>query len=319
MLSLDDFKPVMLEDRDFFRQFYARYPQVHSDNTFTNMVCWNHYASYSYAKVGDNVVLASTIDGKTRFRPPMGPKNPPLMKNLFHLMAETGGVEQIILIDPATAGWMQSIYPRVEIAPDRDQAEYVYRADDLAELQGRDYLYIRREINKFRRTYASSTVEPISSANCDQVKEYLDKWYAYKNHDDGLAGHEKEAVLYSLDHMKELGLSGLAIRVDGQIGAMSIFEGMNRDTALIHFEKGLPEYEGIYKVINQEAATLLSRNYEFINRESDLGVPGLREAKMRYHPHHMVEVYSATRPKIECPIHCFTKRLCGDKCCKCEG
>ncbi len=318
MLSFDDFRPVTLEDRDFFRQFYARYPQVHSDNTFTNMVCWNHYAGYSYASVGDNVILASTIDGKTRYRAPMGPQNRPLMNDLLRLAADAGDNDQIILIDPTTAGWMQSSYPRIGLAPDRNQAEYVYKADDLARLPGHDYLYIRREINKFWRTYASSTIEPISSANYDQIKEYLDKWYTSKNNNNGLAGHEKEAVLYSLDNMEALGLSGLTIRVDGQIGAMSIFERMNKDMALVHFEKGLPEYDGIYKVINQETATLLSRDYEFINRESDLGVPGLREAKMRYHPHHMVEVYSATLPETDCMLRCFSKRACHVKCCKSE-
>ncbi len=317
MLSLDDFKPVTMKDRDFFRQFYSRYQQTHSDNTFTNMVCWNHYAKYSYANIGDNVVLASTIDGKTRLRPPMGPQNPSLVKDLVRLAADVGDTEQIILLDQATADWMQSVFHRIDIVPDRDQAEYVYKAEDLAKLPGRDYLYIRREINKFRRTYPSAIAEPISSANCDKVKEYLDQWYATKNHDGGLAGYEKEAVFYSLDNMKELGLSGLTINVDGQIGAMSIFEGMSRDTALVHFEKGLPEYEGIYKVINQETASLLSKDYEFINRESDLGIPGLREAKMRYHPHHMVEVYSATQPKMSCKLHCFAKRCCV-KCCLSE-
>lgn len=318
MLSFDDFKPVTLKDRDFFRQFYSLYPQTHSDNTFTNMVCWNHYANYSYANIGDNVILASTIDGKTRFRMPMGPQNPSLVKDLVRLAAEVDDTEQIILIDPATAGWMQSIYRRIDLVPDRDQAEYVYRAEDLATLPGRGYLYIRREINKYRRTFVSSAAEPISSANCNEIKKYLDQWYATKNNDGGLAAYEKEAVLYSLDHMKDLGLSGLAIRVDGQIGAMSIFEGMNRDTALIHFEKGLPEYEGIYKVINQEAASLLSKDYEFINRESDLGIPGLREAKMRYHPHHMVEVYSASRPKMSCKLHELAKCVCCHKCCTSE-
>ena len=128
MLSFEDFKPVTLEDWDFFRQFYSLYPQTHSDNTFTNMVCWNHYANYSYAHIGDNVVLASTIDGITRYRPPMGPQNPPLVKDLLRLAADAGDSEQIILIDPATAGWMRSIYRRMELVPDRDQAEYVYRA-----------------------------------------------------------------------------------------------------------------------------------------------------------------------------------------------
>ena len=70
---------------------------------------------------------------------------------------------------------------------------------------------------------------------------------------------------------------------------------MTPDIALVHFEKGLPDCEGIYKAINNEAAVRLAKNFAYINRESDLGVAGLREAKLRYHPHHMVEVFSMKR------------------------
>jgi hypothetical protein len=76
---------------------------------------------------------------------------------------------------------------------------------------------------------------------------------------------------------------------------MSLFEQLNSDTALVHFEKGMPDCEGIYKEINAETAALLRDEFTYINRESDLGVAGLREAKMRYHPHHMVEVFSVKR------------------------
>ncbi len=314
MLSLDDFKPVTLEDKEFFRQFYARYPQVHSDNTFTNMVCWNHFANYSYAKVNGNVVLASTIDGKTHFRPPIGPQNPALLKDLLRLTTRTEEGRPIILIDPATADWMQSLHPRLEVIADRDQSEYVYQATDLAGLQGRNYLYIRRDINKFKRNHTYS-VEPIAPENSHHVKDFLDQWYASRSHEDGsVASQEREAVLYGLDYMAETGFSGLTINVDGKICAMSMFERLNPDTALIHFEKGLPEYDGIYKVINQETAIRLSQEFTYINRESDMGVPGLREAKMRYHPHHMVEVYTASMPKPCCKIQCFAKRMCGAHC-----
>jgi hypothetical protein len=51
MLTQENFKPVTLEDRAFFERHYAQYPQTHSDNTFTNMVFWNHYAHYKYAYV----------------------------------------------------------------------------------------------------------------------------------------------------------------------------------------------------------------------------------------------------------------------------
>ena len=80
---------------------------------------------------------------------------------------------------------------------------------------------------------------------------------------------------------------------------MSLFEGLNRDTALVHFEKGLPDCKGIYRAVNAETAKILARDYVYINRESDMGVEGIREAKTRYHPHHMVEVHMLMRDELE--------------------
>ncbi len=76
MLTQENFKPVTLDERAFFERHYTQYPQTHSDNTFSNMVCWNHYAHYQYAYVEKNLIIASTIDNITRFRPPIGPRNP---------------------------------------------------------------------------------------------------------------------------------------------------------------------------------------------------------------------------------------------------
>ena len=95
------------------------------------------------------------------------------------------------------------------------------------------------------------------------------------------------------------GLDTGNIRAEGKIGAISLFEGQNEDTALVHFEKGLPDCKGIYRAINAETAKILARRYTYINRESDMGVEGIREAKMRYHPHHMVEVHMVSREELE--------------------
>jgi|SRR5208337_1070139 len=295
MLSQEDFKPVTLADRTFFEQHYALYPQVHSDNTFTNMICWNHYAQYTYAFVEKNVILASTIDNTTRFRPPIGPRNPTLLRSLIRLASDVSDNEPIVLIDPETALWMRDVCPGINLVPDRNHFEYVYRATDLAELPGKNYLTIRRQINKFRKN-CTNVVEPISKENWEDVKRFLIEWCEWKGCEgDPVLAHEKEAVFFALDHFDQLPVRGLIIRVFSKVGAISLFEPMNNDTALVHFEKGLPDCEGIYKAINNEAAVRLAKKFTYINRESDLGVPGLREAKLRYHPHHMVEVYSMKR------------------------
>ena len=292
MLTIDDFRPVTLEDRTVFFNHYSKYPQAHSDNTFTNMVCWNHYANYRYALINGSILLSSTIDGVIRFRAPIGPRDPELLREVIRLAFAVGDKEPVVLIDQPTSLWIQSLCPKVHIIPDRNHFEYVYRARDLADLSGGSYLNIRRQLNRFRKNCAYA-VEPITVENTDEVKCFLVKWCEWKGcEDDPVLAHEKEAIFYAVDHFVELGISGLIIRVDRNIGAMSLFEPLNTETALVHFEKGLPDCEGIYKAINAETADLISKDYIYINRESDLGVPGLREAKMRYHPDHMVEAYS---------------------------
>jgi len=293
MLSPDDFMPVTLADRDFFTRHYELYPQTHSDNTFTNMVCWNHYTHYTYAYVEKNIIIASTIGSVTRFRPPIGPHNPALLRSLIRFASDVSDNEPLMLIDPDIARWIQQTCPGINLVPDRNDFEYVYRAADLAELPGKNYRTIRRQVNKFKRNCAT-TVESVSRDNWEEVKRFLIEWCEWKGCEDGdpVLAHEKDAVFFAIDHFNELPLRGLAIRVVGKVGAISLYERLNSDTALIHFEKGLPDCEGIYKAINNEVAAHLAQHFTYINRESDLGVTGLREAKMRYHPHHMVEVYS---------------------------
>jgi hypothetical protein len=298
VLSTTDFKPVTLEDRDFFVKHYQRFPQSHSDNTFTNMVCWNDYAHYRYAYVEDCIVLSSTIAEMTRFRPPIGPHNPDLLREVMMLAAQSEEELPFVILDPETKDWMAGLYPELEFHPERRYSEYVYLATELAELPGKGFLTIRHQLNRFRKT-CTPQVEEIGEGNISEIREFLDQWCEWKDcESDPTLASEKDAVIFAISHYRELELSGLAIRSEGKIGAMSLFEGLNKDTALVHFEKGLPDCKGIYRAINAETAKILARDYTYINRESDMGVEGIREAKMRYHPHHMVEVHMLKRDDL---------------------
>jgi len=298
MLSGSDFSPVTMEERNLFLSHYRKFPQVHSDNTFSNMICWNPYAHYRYAYLRENILISSTIEGKTSFRTPIGPRDPGLLADLLDLCAREGDVIPLWIVDAADRAWILSEYPDLPLTPDRNYFEYVYRSEDLASLPGKDYVSIRHHLNRFRKN-CKPAVEAIGLDNRDEVNAFLIKWCEWKNCDDEpFLAHETEALTCALSHMEELGLSGLLIRVMDKIGAIALFEPLNDDTLVVHFEKGLPDCEGIYKAINAETALYTRDKFRFINRESDMGVPGLREAKTRYHPHHMVEVWGATRADI---------------------
>jgi len=302
MLTRADFSPVTMEDRPLFVSHYQRFPQVHSDNTFTNMVCWDSYAHYRFAHVRDSIIISSTIAGRTKFRPPIGRYDPELLEDLIVLCLQEGDDAPLVLVDAEARARIAQQYPDLPLYPDRNYFEYVYRAEDLAMLPGRQYLNIRRHLNRFRKN-CNPIVEEIGEDNRDQVEEFLHEWCEWKNCDgEPFLAFEKEALLCAISHLQELGLSGLLIRVLGRVGAISLFEPLNDTTMVVHFEKGLPDCEGIYNAINAESAERVKDRFLFINRESDMGVPGLREAKLRYHPHHMVEVFYATRDDLEALI-----------------
>ncbi len=96
--------------------------------------------------------------------------------------------------------------------------------------------------------------------------EFLVKWCESKRcNDNFILAHEVEAVFYAVEHFTKLPLRALLIRVNSQVAAISLFERLNANTALIHFEKGLPEYDEICKVINAETAAVLASEVEYIN------------------------------------------------------
>jgi len=299
LLKDSDYRPVTLQDRETFARHYLRYPQVHSDNTFTNMVCWSHYAHYRYASKDDCLLISSVTDGHTTFRPPIGPRNPDLLAEVLDLACCGEGPNALAILDQGSREWISQIYPGLIMHPQRDYFDYVYLATDLANLPGKRYQTIRHQLNQFYRNCKPS-IEPITEANAPEMLEFLEAWCVWKDcNSETLLANEKEAVVYALTHMASLGLQGIAIRVDGSIMAMAIYERLNQDTAVVHFEKALLECKGIYRAINAEAARILVNDYAYINRESDMGMPGLRDIKTKYHPHHMEEVYMVKREDLD--------------------
>ncbi len=290
MIKLEDFNPITIDEKAVFDSHYSKYPPTHSENMFTTLVSWHHFVQPYYLLRGENLVIMTLIDGIPRVRPPSGPRDRKLFRELMELSKEHGTEYKMVLIDCETRDWLSSSFKCVDFIKHEDYFDYVYLAKDLAELRGKKYLKIRNKINKFNRQF-DYVVEPLCEQNIAEIREFLKRWCLWKDCDsDPLLENERIAVMYTIENCFELELCGLAIRIDGEIQAVTVFESMNPETAVIHFEKAMPDYEGLYQVINKESAKHIAKEKRFINRQSDLGIPGLRTAKQRYHPHHMVEV-----------------------------
>jgi len=299
LLSLNDFKRISLEDKPVFDRHYTKYPTVHSDNLFTTMISWMDYSNYHYAVVDENIVIMTQLNNEIRLRPPSGKQNVELLKQVLSLAVKEGSDEPFGVVNVKIKEWISKEFPKLKFLEHRDYFDYVYRSSDLASLPGSSYSKIRNRLNKFIKKYEYAT-EVISDENMDEVNEFLKRWCLWKDcESDEILANEKKAILYSMSHFFDLGLSGIIIRVEGNIEALAVYEAMSPDTAVVHYEKGSPYFDGIYKAINMETAKILQKDYTFINREEDMGIAGLRKAKMSYRPHHMVEVYHVNKKDIK--------------------
>lgn len=298
MLSLDDFKPITLDDKPLFDKHYENYPPIHSDNIFTTLISWKGYSNYNFTFLDDNLIIYSNINNKIRFRPPSGKFKKDVFDQVINLAKKQDSDYPFGVIDLKTKEWMSKVYPKIKFEEHRDFYDYVYLSKDLAELQGSSYAKIRNRLNKFKKNN-EYLVEKISEENMNEIQEFLKRWCLWKDcESDPILENEKKAILYSMSKFFDLKLSGILFRINNAIESIAVFEGMNPATAVVHYEKGSPDYDGIYKAINQETAKLLQNNYKFINREPDMGIPGLRRAKLSYQPHHMVEVFHVDRHSL---------------------
>jgi uncharacterized protein len=291
MINLSDFSPVSLEDRDLIQDYFTRFPQAHTEYLYTGLICWSHYTPAFYTVRDGSLIIMNMLAGKPQFRPPVGARNDLVLMEVLELAKKEGGAKAVIGIDEPAKEWIQRARPDIKVSDDRDFYDYVYLAKNLAQLPGKQYLNQRNHLNKFRRKYAHS-IESIDRRNREEVAEFLKRWCLAKDCEgDEMLEEEKKAILFCMDHFFELELSGIIIRIDGMIQALSVWEQLNKETAAIHYEKAMPEYDGIYPAINNEAAKILAKDYKYINRESDLGISGLRTAKERLHPDHMETLY----------------------------
>ena len=299
MLSKDDFKPITLGDKPVFDKFYKKYPPVHSDYVFTTLISWMDYADYNFTVYKENLIIYSDIGGQVRFRPPIGEYKKEVFDEVLKLAIKENSDFPFGMIDEKTKDWMSEVYPSFKFVEHKNYFDYVYRSKDLAELSGSDYSKIRNRLNKFNRRY-KHRVEEIDENNISDIKKFLKRWCLWKDcGSDPLLDNERKAILFSMNNFFELDLSGIVIEIGDKVEAVSVFEQMNKDTAVIHYEKASPDYFGIYKAINKEAANILQKKVRFINRESDMGIPGLRRAKKSYRPDHMIKVYHLDKESID--------------------
>ncbi len=289
-----EFEPIRLEDREIFNEFFSRYQPDTSELTFTNLFIWRSFFGIEWSLYKNWLLIICTENPRSIYAlPPIGPPSRLwVIRTLFKWMKEEAGV-RVPRIERADELLISEIQDQREfmIEPTRNHFDYVYLTDELVKLPGKRYMRKRQQTNRFKNSYSFEYV-PLENAHMERCIELTGQWCDLKRCDEelNLMG-EKEAVLEALNNYQTLELCGGAIMIDGVIEAFALGEMLNNKTAVIHVEKANQEIRGIYQIINQQFCENQWKYIPYMNREQDLGVEGLRQAKQSYQPYKLIEKF----------------------------
>lgn len=213
-----------------------------------------------------------------------------LFDQIVLLAKENGQSLHMHCMSQEEADMIEKWYPGMyQTTSRRQDSDYIYLREKLATLSGKKLHGKRNHINRFEENHPDWTYEPISSANEDECAKMAMRWCLDNCADDEQNWiHDKidesKLVVYAIRHRDELGMKGGALRVGGEIIAITLGEELTPDTFVVHFEKAFYDVQGAYPMINREFVRNELENYTYVNREEDLGEEGLRKAKLSYRP-----------------------------------
>ncbi len=297
------FKAITLDDKEIITNFTLQSPYKNCDFSFANMCSWRFLYNSEYAVIDDFLLIRFWIENNDRpvYMCPVGKGD--LSSSLERLeqdSLEHGHPLWLLGITPDGKINLEKAFPGgFRYIPDRDFFDYIYLREDLVNLTGKKYQPKRNHINKFIKQYRYEYM-PITPELVPECLELERKWYkANRTEEDAEElSYERRSLTYALQHARELGLVGGSICVDHQIIAFSFGAPINEDTFAVHVEKADINYDGAYSMINKEFAAHIPEKYTYVNREEDLGIPGLRQAKLSYHPAILLEKYTAIKKTV---------------------
>ncbi|MBQ6718758.1 MAG: DUF2156 domain-containing protein [Oscillospiraceae bacterium] len=291
------FQRVNLSQKDQYEAILMAEQARGCEYSFANVYLWG---LQSLAFLQDCVLRFSHFHGKSVYPYPIGTGDKHAAITEILRDAEERGIPcRIIGITERDKEELEQLFPGTfYIKAERDSFDYVYDINDLADLRGRKFQSKRNHFNRFCADHPDHQAVPMTCDMLPKAKAFIENWYARRRETDPEGDYLLESVALGrlFNHCGELDMEGLVLMDGEEILAITMGSRLSPDTFDIHFEKAREDVSGAYNAINCHFARYLRLKYpdvQFLNREEDMGLEGLRTAKLSYRPHHMVEKYRA--------------------------
>ena len=292
-----DFQRIQLSHKEAYEAILMASPERGCEYSFANLYLWG---MQELAFRHGCALRFSHFHGKSVYPYPIGAGDKQAAVSDILLDAKLRGIPcRIIGMTQADKEELEHLFPgKFYIRADRDSFDYVYDINDLADLRGRKFQSKRNHFNRFCADHPDHRAVPMTCDMLPKAKAFVEGWYSRRREADPDGDYLLESVALArlFNHCGELDMEGLVLMDGEEILAITMGSRLSADTFDIHFEKAREDVSGAYNAINCHFARHLRLKYpqvQFLNREEDMGLEGLRISKLGYRPHHMVEKYRA--------------------------
>lgn len=288
-----DFQAFDLAQKEKYDKFLMHCDKSSCEYSFANLYLWGRQRAVFH---GENLAFFSQFNRQSVYLFPVGSED--LKPTLDAVIADSkarGIPCRLTSLSQDDCALLERLYPgQFRYHFDRDSFDYIYAIEDLCTLKGRKFQRKRNHLNRFRQNHPDCVAQPITEENLPLVGELLRRWYTTRRAQDATADFhmEQAAIRKAIRDRDALNMESLVLLENGQAIAVTLGSRLNETTFDIHFEKAREDIDDAYTAINQAFAQYLMEKHpevKWLNREDDLGIEGLRKAKMSYCPDHMVE------------------------------
>ncbi len=293
---LSKLEVLSLNHQMVIEDFLRRHPPEISELSFTNLYIWRHYYQFQTTlHRGFLTLLAQPPGTKPFFFPPVGQGD--LQAWAFDCLAylKGKGFPPRLCRVPENIQKVLSSLPELKAVLDRNNSDYVYLSQNLIRLSGNKYHTLKNHINRFSKQFSWEYL-PLTPELIGECLDLQEEWCRLKQclESPSLLS-EEQAIIEAINHLDRLNYRGGVIRVQGKVEAFTLGELLNPETVVIHIEKANPQLPGLYSLTQQQFLEREWSEVPYVNREQDLGLAGLRKAKLSYHPEFMVNKYTITQ------------------------
>jgi hypothetical protein len=293
-LDLELFCPVTLADKKIILPLLLANDVFFCDYNFVNLYIWGDIFKTSWRLQDDRLWIYNGHDDLMLL--PVGkPLSLPELVSVSDQLIQSGKSGNFVLVDHDFVANNPGLKRFFNLQTDIDNGDYIYSSQKLVNLRGNKLHKKRNLIEQFKDQYPHYTSQPLQSSDLPACLALSEKWCQQRNCLELDFVHETSALKKALADFSELELQGIKIMLGEELCAFSIFSPLNGNMADVHFEKFAPDIKGASQVINWETAKFLAEKYKYINREQDLGIEGLRQAKKSYDPEYIVSAYLLLR------------------------